>query len=242
MPGRTDRDLDDTMMTIHFKAQLRPIVGKNLGMLNWVMDPEVAGFIIGYDLDEDQVLICNFDSKKMPIHLWTREHAHKTVIAAIGKDVPVEVLSYRPWTFSRRVAKSYRAGRVFLVGDAAHCFPPTGGLGLNLGIGDVQNLAWKIAAVHHRWASISILDSYELERLPIAQIYSKQAMKYGGKIFGLLKTMGTTDPDVEISRQNLYRTVNDPARQDAIHNGIEDQREHFSNVSHTVIQASTVPR
>lgn len=218
------------MMTIHFRAQLRPVVGKHLGMLNWVMDPEVSGFIIGYDLDEDQVLICNFDSKKMPTHLWTMEHAHKTVIAAIGKDIPIEVLSFRPWTFSRRVAKRYRAGNVFLVGDAAHCFPPTGGLGLNLGIADAHNLAWKIAATHHGWAGKSLLDSYELERRPIAQIYSKQAMKYGGKIFGLLKTMGTTDPDIERSRQNLYRTVNDPAQQEAILMGIEEQREHFSNV------------
>ncbi|KAI5198036.1 hypothetical protein E4T39_07019 [Aureobasidium subglaciale] len=223
-------DTYDTMMTIHFKAQLRPIVGKNLGMLNWVMDPEVSGFIIGYDLDEDQVLICNFDAQRLPSNLWTKEHAHKIVIAAIGKEIPVEVLSFRPWTFSRRVSKSYRAGNVFLVGDAAHCFPPTGGLGLNLGIGDVHNLAWKIAAVHHCWASESILDSFELERRPIAQIYSQQAMKYGGKIFRLLKTMGTTDPDVEKSRRNLYRIVNDPDRREAIHNGIEEQREHFSNL------------
>jgi hypothetical protein len=49
------------MMTIHFNANLRPIVGKNPGMLHWIMDPEVSGFIIGYDLGGNQVLICNFD-------------------------------------------------------------------------------------------------------------------------------------------------------------------------------------
>ena len=49
------------MMTIHFNAKLRPVLGSNLGMLHWVMDPEVSGFIIGYDLDNTQVLICNFD-------------------------------------------------------------------------------------------------------------------------------------------------------------------------------------
>ena len=48
-------------MTIHFNANLRPIVGKNPGMLHWIMDPEVSGFIIGYDLEGNQVLICNFD-------------------------------------------------------------------------------------------------------------------------------------------------------------------------------------
>jgi hypothetical protein len=49
------------MMTIHFNADLRQVVGKQVGMLHWIMDPEVSGFIIAYDLDRNQVLICNFD-------------------------------------------------------------------------------------------------------------------------------------------------------------------------------------
>lgn len=48
-------------MTIHFDADLRPVVGENVGMLHWVIDPEVSGFIISYDLSDNQVLICNFD-------------------------------------------------------------------------------------------------------------------------------------------------------------------------------------
>ena len=49
------------MMTIHFNADLHSVVGKQVGMLHWIMDPEVSGFIIAYDLDRNQVLICNFD-------------------------------------------------------------------------------------------------------------------------------------------------------------------------------------
>ena len=50
------------MMTIHFNADLRPVLGSTgVGMLHWVMDPQVSGFIIGYDLSGNQVLICNFD-------------------------------------------------------------------------------------------------------------------------------------------------------------------------------------
>jgi hypothetical protein len=57
-----DTDLaDETMMTIHFNANLRPLLGEHVGMLHWIMDPEVSGFIIGYDLSDNQVLICNFD-------------------------------------------------------------------------------------------------------------------------------------------------------------------------------------
>lgn len=53
--------LGETMMTIHFNADLKPIVKERVGMLHWVMDPLVSGFIIGYDLSGNQVLICNFD-------------------------------------------------------------------------------------------------------------------------------------------------------------------------------------
>lgn len=49
------------MMTIHFNADLRPVVGERVGMLHWVTDPAASGFIIGYDLSGNQVLISNFD-------------------------------------------------------------------------------------------------------------------------------------------------------------------------------------
>lgn len=57
----TKPDTDGPMMTIHINADLRPMVKDRAGMLHWVMDPEVSGFIIGYDLSGNQVLICNFD-------------------------------------------------------------------------------------------------------------------------------------------------------------------------------------
>ena len=53
--------IDETMMTIHFNADLRPVVGEGVGMLHWVMDPAVSGFVIAYDLGGTQVLICNID-------------------------------------------------------------------------------------------------------------------------------------------------------------------------------------
>ena len=52
---------DETMMTIHFNANLRSVVGDRVGMLHWIMDPSVSGFIIAYDLSGDAVLISNFD-------------------------------------------------------------------------------------------------------------------------------------------------------------------------------------
>lgn len=68
-----------------------------------------------------------------------------------------------------RVANHYRSGQVFLVGDAAHVHSPAGGQGMNTGIGDAVNLAWKLAAVVRREAPDSLLDSYELERIAFAR-------------------------------------------------------------------------
>jgi hypothetical protein len=68
-----------------------------------------------------------------------------------------------------RVADRFRKGSAFLLGDAAHIHSPVGGQGMNTGIGDAVNLAWKFAAVVHRRANASLLDSYEPERMAFAR-------------------------------------------------------------------------
>jgi hypothetical protein len=73
------------------------------------------------------------------------------------------------------VAERYRQGRIFLCGDAAHRFPPSGGLGLNSGLQDVHNLVWKVAAVEKHLTGADVLDSYESERRPVAAAYSAQS-------------------------------------------------------------------
>lgn len=67
-----------------------------------------------------------------------------------------------------RQAERYRVDRVFLAGDAAHIHPPIGGQGLNLGVQDAFNLGWKLAAVIDGWAPDGLLDTYEVERHPVA--------------------------------------------------------------------------
>ena len=77
------------------------------------------------------------------------------------------------WTSSfriqRRLAETYRRGRVLLAGDAAHIHSPLGGQGMNTGIGDGENLAFKLALVVTGRADAALLDTYEAERRPVAR-------------------------------------------------------------------------
>jgi hypothetical protein len=71
------------------------------------------------------------------------------------------------WDLRVSVAQRYRAGRIFIAGDAAHSHPPYGGFGVNNGLEDAANLAWKLAARLKGWGSEALLDSYDLERRPV---------------------------------------------------------------------------
>ena len=221
----------ETMMTIHFHADLRPIVGSNVGILHWIMDAEVSGFIIAYDLGRNQVLISNFDPEKHPVNSWTEDLCLRLLRVALGKNADIEVVSWRPWILSRSVANKYRVGNVFLAGDAAHSFPPTGGLGLNSGLADVHNLAYRIAANIQGWGGDALLDLYEFDRRHVAQVNSQQSVKNGKKIFGLLKALGTTEKDVATARSNLCHALRDVEQRKEIDLEIKEQQEHFDNVS-----------
>jgi len=84
-------------------------------------------------------------------------------------DLDVEILASGAWRKAAMAADRFRAGRVFLAGDAAHRLTPAGGLGLNTGIQGAHNLAWKLAAALHGWAGPDLLDTYQAEWRPAAR-------------------------------------------------------------------------
>ena len=101
--------------------------------------------------------------------------ASALIAGVVGKPVPHEVVSVLRWIARDLVADHYRAGRVFLAGDAAHQNTPSGGFGLNTGMGDAADLGWKLAAVFQGWGGRGLLNSYETERRPVAERIVKQA-------------------------------------------------------------------
>jgi hypothetical protein len=92
------------------------------------------------------------------------------------------------------VAEKFAQGRVFIAGDAAHLFTPTGGMGYNTSVDDAVNLGWKLAAVLQGWASEKILATYELERKPIAQRNTAFAR-------AMADSIGKIKPPVELEDQ-----------------------------------------
>ena len=88
---------------------------------------------------------------------------------ALGRDdVPFEILQVVPWRRSQCSAAAYHTGRVLLAGDAAHTTSPTGGHGMNTGIGDVSDLGWMLKALLDGWGGAGLLDAYDTERRPVA--------------------------------------------------------------------------
>lgn len=92
-----------------------------------------------------------------------------------GRDIEFEMLLENRWTPNLLVAERYSAGRVYLAGDAVHQYIPTGGFGMNTGIGDASNLSWKLAAVIKGHAAPQLLDSYNIERRPVGVMNCKAA-------------------------------------------------------------------
>ena len=84
-------------------------------------------------------------------------------------NLDVKIINRSIWRVAKQIAERYSKGRVFLIGDAAHRFPPTGGYGMNTGIQDAHNLAWKLSLVLGGKASPALLDTYDVERRPIGQ-------------------------------------------------------------------------
>jgi len=139
-------------------------------------DPNTRGVLIALNgADEFMMLIKPKDG-------WTevdRDEVAGWVKAAIGEDVPVEVIGHYPWIAGQAlVAERYKAGRIMIAGDAAHVFTPTGGFGMNTGIDDSYNLAWKLAAVLQGWGGSGLLDSYQAERKPIGFRNTGASRKY----------------------------------------------------------------
>ena len=125
---------------------------------------------------------------------------------AVGESVDFDVLGQVDWIGRAMVADRFRAGNVFLVGDAAHIWIPMGGFGMNAGIADATNLSWKLTAVVDGWAGPALLDSYEAERKPIGETVAAAAVGINSDLMAAMKNAADLDlsnPDEADARQRI---------------------------------------
>lgn len=133
---------------------------------------------------------------------WTPADAQRIFNQAMGQDIPIEVLSVGTWMAGHAlVATAFQQGRVFIGGDAAHLFTPTGGLGYNTAVEDAVNLGWKLASVVQGTAPARLLDTYAQERMPLAHRNTAYARQFADSV-GLF----AATPELEEASERGERT------------------------------------
>ena len=195
-----------SFVMIHFEANLRALVGHRPAVLYWTTAPGASGTFVAHDIDSTWVFMKPWDPDTESAADYSPAVCADIVGRAIGTDdFPFTIRTVRTWTMTAQIAERYRERRIFLVGDSAHRFPPTGGLGLNTGVQDAHNLVWKIAALEAGWAPDAILDTYEAERRPVAQrnndVSLQNAMRMG-EVYQAMATPDTTDDGLRAAIAN----------------------------------------
>ena len=185
----------------------------------WVVNPDIRALLVHVDSRSRFLFhfaVHDAGARGAPD---PRAYIHQ----AAGRAFPLEIISTANWTggFSL-VAQRYRVGNVFIAGDAAHLFTPTGGMGMNTGVDDAVNLGWKLAAVLGGWGAARLLDSYEAERRPIGIRNVAFAREFAHSIgtVAVGRDIGADSPAGAAERAAMTAYHSDHARREFIVPGV----------------------
>jgi 2,4-dichlorophenol 6-monooxygenase len=167
-------------VSVHFAADLSPWMDSDDAIIHTIVRPELDGtwlrtgcLAMGpgrFDRHSEEWAVSITLPPGQEDRPFDEELAAAGVRERLGiADLDLSVLRFMRWRIEAVLADRYREGRVFIAGDAAHRHSPFGGLGLNTGIQDAHNLAWKLAAVVDGRAGEALLDSYDPERRPVGR-------------------------------------------------------------------------
>ncbi len=201
--GRSGQGLLAVQRSLLFRAPLEDYLESGISQFG-IDQPDLKAFLTTYR-DGRWVLMISDDRER-------DEEAQRALIRqAIGRtDIDIELCTTRRWELAALIADRFRAGRVFLAGDAAHQLPPNrGGYGANTGIEDAHNVAWKLAAVLSGRSTPELLDTYDAERRPIAWLRHEQIFAradYKARLQGPVADVPIIDDDA-MELGQLYRST-----------------------------------
>ncbi|MEV5709083.1 FAD-dependent monooxygenase [Actinoallomurus sp. NPDC052274] len=175
--GRSGSEAVSHVMEIGFTADLRQVLDGRRLALAWTDSPERAFISWNTAHDRGTISVPYDPAITEPATAFGTERCRDIVSRALGLPAAsFTTTGARPWHMGAWVADSYRAHRVFLLGDAAHVTPPTGGFGANAGIQDAWNLTAKLVSVLRGDADPRLLDDYDPERRAVGALTVEQAL------------------------------------------------------------------
>ncbi|XP_075656926.1 uncharacterized protein LOC142627034 isoform X1 [Castanea sativa] len=234
------------LVSVHFLSRDlgQYLINERPGMLFFIFNTEAIGVLVAHDLKQGEfVLQMPFYPPQQNIEDFSPEICKKLIFKLVGRELSdIDVIDIKPWVMHAEVAEKFvcNDNRIILAGDAAHRFPPAGGFGMNTGIQDAHNLAWKIASVVKGIAPSSILETYETERKPIAIFNTALSVKNFRAAMSVPAALGL-DPTIANSVHQVINSgvgsVLPSGLQRAILDGIftigrAQLSEHLLNESH----------
>ena len=185
--------------TLHVSADFSPWARDPDVLIRWIFSPQAGVLVVMVPMgpqrwgpqSEEWVIHLNYpvDDPRAQSDAQVEADARQ----ALGvPDLPMKIHKITRWSVEAVMASSFRAGRVFLAGDAAHRHPPTGGLGLNSAIHDAQNLCWKLALVLAGHASPALLDTYQAERRPVDERNAQRSLENAVNHFAIGAALGVS--------------------------------------------------
>jgi putative polyketide hydroxylase len=167
--GRSGPGAFGYRVSILVEADIEMRMKERQSAVYWLRQPRPGSLFAAVDNKSRWLCVVPYDPDTEPADSLTEDRCIEFVRGGLGDDsVKLRYIGHRVWEPTALVADRYQIGRVFLAGDAAHVTMPVGGLGMNCGVADAHNLAWKLAGVLAGWAGPVLLKSYEPERRPHA--------------------------------------------------------------------------
>lgn len=181
--GEDETFMRGRMLSTYVRApELLNVMTCKPGWHYWTVNADTRSSIATLDAKGEFVVL----TRMPPGEDESTVDAAAEFLATVGADIPVDVLSVKSWMAGLAlVADRYQDRRVVMAGDSVHLFTPTGGFGMNTGVDDAANLAWKLAAVTQGWAPPALIDTYEAERRPIGLRNTAMSHQFASAVAGL---------------------------------------------------------